>query len=74
MREPVQLELDLFPGEPWDGRSPRVLTRGHMGFIFNARAGRARVQVDHTQLHFWPLNEAKRLKRQSRMAPTLLLF
>jgi len=35
-------QLDLWQGEldalPWQGRSPRVLTRGHLGLIFKARA------------------------------------
>ncbi len=26
--DPAQLELNLFPGEPWGGRSPRALTKG----------------------------------------------
>ena len=28
-----QLELGLFVHEPWEGRSPRALTRGHLGVI-----------------------------------------
>ena len=33
-----QLEMDLFPGVPWAGRSPRALTRHRMAFIFKAEA------------------------------------
>jgi len=33
----TQLELDLFPGEPWNGRNPRELTRAHLGVIFKPR-------------------------------------
>jgi len=66
-----QLELELFPGEPWSGRSPRVLTRGHLGFIFTARAEGARVILDPLQLDLFP-RRRQRLKFRARSAPTLL--
>ena len=34
----VQLELGLYPGEPWQGRSPRGLTRVHLGVILKPEA------------------------------------
>ena len=66
-----QLELGLFPGEPWSGKSPRALTRGRLGLIFRARADRARVmRPDPLQLELFP-------RRRQRLnlvggAPTLL--
>ena len=69
---PMQLELDLWPGEPWGGRSPRGLTRVGLGLIFKPQGVRARVTFcDSTQLQLWPLMETRR-KQQSRTAPTLL--
>ncbi len=54
-----QLVLDLFRGEPWNGRSPRGLTRGHKPVIFEARAAsRHEVFVDPAQLEIWPFEEA----------------
>ena len=68
----VQLELDLFPGEPWQGHSPRALTRGALGLIFKAQAVKSASAVfDVTQLDFFP-RRRQRLKRKSRTAPTLL--
>ena len=68
----VQLSLDLFPGVPWDGRSPRVLTKGHLGLIFTALAPKARaISLDPRQLEFWPPEE-KAPRRGAPSAPTLL--
>jgi len=54
-RDGDQLRLDLFAGEPWDGRSPRVLTRGHLGIIFKARAAKSTGATDFCeQLELWP--------------------
>jgi len=43
-------QLDLWEDElewlPWRGRSPRALTRGHLGIIFTARAGGARAELN----------------------------
>jgi len=67
-----ELELDLFRGEPWGGRSPRGLTRVGLGLILTARADGARVMTpDPAQLDLFP-RRRQRLKHQSRMAPTLL--
>ncbi len=38
-----QLQLKLFPGVPWDGRSPRALTRAGSGFILKPEAHRHEV-------------------------------
>jgi len=72
MIDAEQLELDLFPGEPWNGRSPRGLTRVGLGLIFTALADGARVtSEDAAQLDLFP-RWRERLKFQSRTAPTLL--
>ena len=66
-----QLSLDLFPGQPWQGRTARALTRVGLGLSFEPRGGRARVSLDPLQYDFFP-RRRQRLKRQSRTAPTLL--
>ena len=71
MMDAVQLELDLWPGEAWSGKSPRALTRVGLGLIFTARAEGSRVILDPTQLDLFP-RRRQRLKQQSRTAPTLL--
>jgi len=51
----VQLELNLFPDEPWGGHSPRGLTRVGLGLIFKARATEARVIFeDPMQMDLFP--------------------
>jgi len=66
-----QCELDLFPGEPWNGRSPRALTRVGLGLIFTAQADGARVILCPLTFDLFP-RRRQRLKQQSRTAPTLL--
>jgi len=50
-----QFELDLYPGVPWAGRSPRGLTRVGLGFIFNAERPSHEVmnERDPRQLDFF---------------------
>ena len=50
-------QLDLWQAEldalPWQGRSPRTLTRGHLAFIFKPEAQkRERFLIDPRQLLF----------------------
>ncbi len=60
---PEQLELRLFPGEPWEGVSPRGLTRGHLGLIFKPQGVRARAFLyDPNQLELWPTKKSARRK------------
>ncbi len=51
----ARLELGLYPGVPWDGRSPRVLTRARLGVILNPRGGEKheRFFVDPCQLEMF---------------------
>ncbi len=68
-----QLSLALFPGEPWEGRSPRGLTRVGMGVILKPQGVRARVPfLDPLQVDVFPRRSRERLKPKSRTAPTLL--
>ena len=67
-----QFELDLFPGEPWGGYSPRGLTRVGLGVILKPRGVRARVRFsDPLQTEMFP-RRRQRLIQESRTAPTLL--
>ena len=65
-----QLELDLFPGVPWDGRSPRGLTRGRSGIIFEpGGGGRELNSIDPRQYEMWPSHPRARQKSHRRSAP-----
>jgi len=45
----------LFQGEPWDGASPRVLTRGHLARILQPQGAKARaIYLDPLQYELWP--------------------
>jgi len=74
-----QLELALFDGVPWGGRSPRGLTRGSSVFIFQAGAGGHGVVTasDNEQLELWPTDQPPGSKmlcspKESVTAPTML--
>ena len=78
--EKVQLSLDLFRGEPWDGMSPRALTRGRLGLILKPEVARSvSVFEDILQLELWPIMAERAGKKvvdsfvkESVTAPTLL--
>jgi len=72
-----QFELDLYPGEPWNGRSPRVLTRVGEGLFLRPEPPRHEVihVCDPNQLDLWREkgHTAKKAPRRgSRGAPSLL--
>jgi len=71
-----QFELDLFPGVPWDGRSPRGLTRVRISLFLRRKPPGHEVYVDPAQLLLWPggSKAAKRKKapRKQWGAPPLL--
>jgi len=57
-------QLSLFEGGlpalriPWDGCSPRELTRAYNTFILKARAAKSTSAIiDPGQLELWPINE-----------------
>ena len=60
----------LFKGVAWEGRSPRVLTRHRLSFIFNQRGQEdGCFFVDPDQLLIWPV-ENKPLQDSSWRGPT----
>ncbi len=72
-----QLNLDLFPGEPWNGRSPRALTRVGSGLFLRPEPPKAtRCMVDPGQLEMWPSQGPHRKRSVGRVvsagAPSLL--
>ncbi len=70
-----QLELQLYPDEPWGGRSPRVLTRGWIGLFSKRERGGTSAFLDPEQLVLWPPNPGTRDKKRRRIsagAPSLL--
>ncbi len=70
-----QLRLDLFSDSPWDGRSPRVLTRGHLAVIFKAKAGESTSAfLDPRQVDMWPSRPAHREKSRRSEAPAAPLL
>ena len=71
-----QLSLDLFPGEPWGGRSPRGLTRVTASVIFEPARPPHEVFFDPEQFELWRADGAHGVKGVRRVlspgAPTLL--
>jgi len=68
-----QLELGLFAGEPWEGRSPRALTRVNMGLIFKALAEESASDfVDPLQLDLFPRRRQRPRFTGGASAPSLL--
>jgi len=60
-RDGDQLRLALFTDEPWDGQSPRALTRVGLGFILKAEAAPPRGPFhDPEQLELWPVDKPHR--------------
>jgi len=52
-REGDQFALDLFPGVPWDGRSPRGLTRARSALSLKRERQGHGVHLDPAQLDFF---------------------
>ncbi len=50
-----QLRLELFKGVPWDGKSPRVLTKGGKALFLRQKPPSHEVFVDPEQLELWPI-------------------
>jgi len=70
-----QLELDLFPGVPWAGKSPRALTRAQIHLSLRREPPGHAVCVDPMQLSLWhqpgrPLG--KTAVARSAAAPSLV--
>jgi len=74
-RDCVQLEFDLFAGVPWQGRSPRALTRAFFPLFLRQKPPSHEVFFDPEQLELWPiegLHRKKSLRRVSAGASLLL--
>jgi len=58
LRDGDQLRLDLFPEVPWDGRSPRGLTRSKKGLYLKPELPRPRGDGGSSddQLELWPID------------------
>ncbi len=70
-----QLELDLFPEVPWNGHSPRALTRRHIPLFLRQKPPSHEVFFDPEQLELWPESLATQREgppRISEGAPLLV--
>ncbi len=73
----MQLELDLFPGVPWGGRSPRGLTRVKYSLFLRQKPPGHEVYVDPSQLEMWPVSVQATKRKKAPIgsadgAPSLL--
>ncbi len=68
-RDQRQLNLDLFRGIPWDGLSPRVLTRGFIPLFLRRKPPSHEVFFDREQLEIWPAEWPPRMKRPRVSSP-----
>ncbi len=75
LRDGDQLELDLFPGEPWNGQAPRALTKSRTALFLRPEPHRHEVFFDADQLELWPVHVPHRKKspRRSTAGASLLL-
>ncbi len=60
-RDGEQYCLRLFEGVPWEGRSPRGLTRGRFALFSSQSAPPHEVFFDREQLEFWPVDGNKEI-------------
>ena len=76
IKDMIQLELDLFAGEPWGGHSPRALTKAALAFIFKPQGAKARALFkDPDQLELWAAKKKRGPRRVvSPGAPSLIPF
>jgi len=74
-RDGEQLKLGLFRGVPWDGQTPRSLTRVGSGLFLRRKPPKAvRSVEDLEQLEFWPVDGPSRKKSPGlRPGASLLL-
>ncbi len=77
LRDGDQFDLDLFPGVPWNGRSPRGLTRVGIGLFLRPEPPRHELmdERDPRQFDLWRRmghTEKKASRGTSRGAPSLL--
>jgi len=74
-RDGDQLRLALFVDVAWDGRSPRVLTKGFIPLFLRRKPPPHEVFFDEDQLELWPIERPHRKKSPDRVvsvgAPSL---
>ena len=63
-----QLNLPLFEGVPWEGQSPRALTRARKALFLRPEPPRHEVFFDPEQLELWPVHRG----HKDRRAPLIL--
>ncbi len=69
-RDGDQLRLDLFREVPWDGRSPRGLTRVQIGLFFKRELPEAvRFHADPAQYDLWPVERRVQRKEPRAASP-----
>ena len=66
MRDGEQLSLDLFVGLPWEGKSPRALTRARSSLFLRPEPPGHEVVLDPLQLELWPVPRKATRKRRPR--------
>ncbi len=75
LRDGDQLSLDLFPGVPWDGCSPRALTQARTALFLRPEPPRHEVHMDSRQYEMWPVSvRPPRGKRPPQTAGASLLL
>ena len=63
LRDGDQLRLNLFPGEPWDGQCPRVLTRRFIPLFLRPEPSVPMGSPEETgQLEIWQADRHPRRK------------
>jgi len=67
LRDSEQLELDLFPGVPWAGVSPRLLTKCRTSLFLRQEPPRHERFFDPEQLELWPAAQAPNEKGPRRL-------
>ena len=72
--EGEQLQLELYPGVPWAGRSPRALTVARKALFLRPEPPSHEVFFDLEQLEFWQIEPAAKREGPRRYvgAPLLL--
>ncbi len=68
LRDGDQLRLQLFDGEPWNGVSPRVLTRSAKALFLRQKPPRHEVFFDPEQLELWPVHRAAQIEELPRIS------
>jgi len=74
LRDGDQLRLDLYRGTPWDGISPRGLTRSRKVLFLRQEPPCHEVYKDILQIEMWPEGVATQKQTRPRYAGAPLLL